>query len=144
MDLNQAGGKPIAVLAVDDEPDLELLVRKFFRPRIKREELEFLFARNGFEAIETLQNRPDIELVLTDLNMPGMDGLTLLDRLGTFDRQLPAIVISAYGDMENIQAAMNLGAFDFLTKPIDFDDLTVTIERATSQGGAPTAPSATA
>jgi len=134
-DLNHTDRKPIAVLAVDDEPDLELLVRKYFRPRIKREEFEFLFAHDGFEAIEKLQNRPDIELVLTDLNMPGMDCMTLLGKLTELNRQLPAIVISAYGDMDSMQAAMNLGAFAFITKPIDFDDLTVTIEKTLAGSG---------
>jgi len=126
---NNIDNHPISILAVDDEPDLELLVRKYFRPRIKKRELEFSFARDGVEALEQLERNPEIELVLTDLNMPRMDGLTLLAKIAELDRRMRLIVVSAYGDMENIRAAMNLGAFDFVTKPIDFDDLSITIEK---------------
>ena len=120
---------PLSILMVDDEPDLELLVRKYFRPRIRKQEFEFSFAKDGVEALELLEKNPGIELVLTDINMPRMDGLTLLAKIGDLERRLHMIVVSAYGDMENIPAAMNLGAFDFVTKLIDFDDLSITIER---------------
>jgi len=121
---------PIArILMVDDEEDLELLIRQRFRRRIRKGEYEFLFARNGEEALETLQENPDIRLVLSDINMPVMDGLTLLSQLESADPDLCAVIISAYGDMPNIRAAMNRGAFDFVTKPIDFKDLRITIEK---------------
>ncbi|MEZ4702071.1 MAG: SpoIIE family protein phosphatase [Rhodothermales bacterium] len=120
---------PFAILVVDDEPDLEVLIRQRFRKRIRAEEWTFHFAQNGFEAMEVLQNEPQIQLVLTDINMPGMDGLTLLDRLHGMDRLLKAVVVSAYGDMSNIRVAMNRGAYDFVTKPVDFDDLERTIDK---------------
>lgn len=120
------------ILVVDDEPDLQLLVEKYFKKRIASRELSFVFARDGEEALDVLGDHPEINLVLTDLNMPRMDGLTLLKKLGAHERLLRAIVVSAYGDMENIRTAMNLGAFDFVTKPIDFDDLSITIEKTSA------------
>ena len=120
---------PIAILVVDDEPELELLMRNKFRRKVRAHEWTFIFARNGAEALEKVQAHPEIELVLTDLNMPEMDGLTLLTKLGELDRTLKAVVISAYGDMENIRTAMNRGAFDFVTKPVDFADLETTIHK---------------
>ncbi len=120
---------PIRVLMVDDEEDLELLIRQKFRRRIRKGEFEFLFARNGKEALQKLEENPDLRLVLSDINMPVMDGLTLLDKLNQVNPDVRAVVVSAYGDMENIRAAMNRGAFDFLTKPIDFNDLVITIEK---------------
>ncbi|HNR30587.1 MAG TPA: SpoIIE family protein phosphatase [Candidatus Hydrogenedentes bacterium] len=119
----------VRILVVDDEPDLELLIRQKFRKRIREEDYEFHFAANGLEALARLDEIPDIELVLTDLNMPEMDGLTLLGDLAERAPLLRAVVVSAYGDMENIRAAMNRGAFDFITKPIDFQDLEVTIDK---------------
>ncbi len=120
---------PIEILVVDDEPDLQLLIRQKFRKRLRGGEWEFHFAHNGFEALEQLDAHPDISLVLTDINMPGMDGLTLLDRLSQRKKTFKSIVISAYGDMSNIRTAMNRGAFDFVTKPVDFDDLEITIDK---------------
>ncbi|MEZ5865124.1 MAG: adenylate/guanylate cyclase domain-containing protein [Geminicoccaceae bacterium] len=117
------------ILVVDDEPDLELLVTQRFRRQIRSGELRFLFAHDGEEALETLAAEPDVELVLSDINMPRMDGLTLLARLGEADDDRRAVIISAYGDMENIRAAMNCGAFDFLTKPIAFEDLDAIIAK---------------
>jgi len=117
------------ILMVDDEVDLELLVRQRFRRRIRKGEFEFLFAHNGVEALETLENNPDIRLVLSDINMPEMDGLTLLSQLESANPEICAVIISAYGDMKNIRTAMNRGAFDFVTKPIDFNDLEITIEK---------------
>ena len=115
------------ILVVDDEPALEPLVRQRFRKKIRANEWTFEFAHDGYEALKQLDNHPDIELILTDINMPGMDGLTLLNRLGEMDRLLRAVVVSAYGDMKNIRTAMNRGAFDFVTKPVDFEDLETTI-----------------
>lgn len=120
---------PAKILVVDDEPDLELLIRQKFRKQIRDKEFEFVFALNGVEALNTLQMDPGIDLVLTDINMPEMDGLTLLMKLNDLNPILKAVIISAYGDMANIRVAMNRGAYDFLTKPIDFQDLEITINR---------------
>ncbi len=120
---------PVRVLLVDDEPDLELLVRQKFRRQIREGDLAFTFAGDGVEALEKLDADPALEIVLTDLNMPRMDGLSLLDRVGALDRLLKVVVVSAYGDMDNIRAAMNRGAFDFINKPIDFADLETTLAK---------------
>jgi sigma-B regulation protein RsbU (phosphoserine phosphatase) len=106
------------------------LVRQKFRRHIRDNEFNFFFARSGVEALETLAREKDINVVLTDINMPEMDGLTLLSRLTQHDGVLKAVVVSAYGDMENIRTAMNRGAFDFVTKPIDLTDLETTIQKA--------------
>ncbi len=122
-------GRALRVLVVDDEPDLEALIRQRFRRDVREERFEFFFAANGEEALAVLDAESEISLVLTDLNMPRMDGLTLLSHLSERDSTLKTVVISAYGDLDNIRSAMNRGAFDFLTKPIDFRDLDVTIEK---------------
>lgn len=119
----------LRILVVDDEPDLEALVVQRFRKRIRAGAWEFFFARNGVEALRVLGEVPNIEIVLTDLRMPEMDGLTLLSHLEKLDSTVKSVVISAYGDMENIRTAMNRGAFDFLTKPIDFEDLEITLNK---------------
>ena len=121
--------EPTQVLIVDDEEDLELLIRQKFRRRIREGNLKFLFAHNGKEALEVLRKNPDVYLVLSDINMPVMDGLTLLSQLADAEQDVQAVIVSAYGDMKNIRTAMNRGAFDFLTKPIDFNDLEATIEK---------------
>jgi phosphoserine phosphatase RsbU/P len=122
------GSKPVRVLIVDDEPDIEALIRQRFRKRL--EEFNFVFARNGEEALQRLFEDPELALVITDINMPVMDGLALLERLNGLDgRLVKAVILSAYGDMRNIRAAMNGGAFDFLTKPLDFRDFEKTIRR---------------
>ena len=115
------------ILVVDDEPDFESLIIRNFRKKIKQKELDFIFARDGVEALEILSEEPTIDIVLTDINMPLMDGLTLLDQLRIHHPDIKAVIISAYDDMEKIRSAMNRGAFDFLTKPIDFSDLEITI-----------------
>lgn len=120
----------VSILVVDDEPDLEMLIRQRFRRRIREQEFEFHFASNGREALEKIESMPNLEIVLTDINMPEMDGLTLLSRMSEMNSLQKAIIVSAYGDMENIRTAMNRGAFDFITKPIDFQDLEVTLEKA--------------
>lgn len=117
------------ILVVDDEPDLEILIRQKFRRRIRAGELEFAFAQNGVEALSKLDERPDIDMVLSDINMPIMDGLTLIGQLRDRAPMIKAVVVSAYGDMANIRTAMNRGAIDFITKPIDFDDLENTVAR---------------
>lgn len=120
---------PAKILVVDDESELERLIKQRLRKHIKAKEIQLIFARNGKEALEKLQSDPEIEMVLTDINMPEMDGLTLLKEIREVDPTLKAVVLSAYGDMNNIRTAMNTGAFDFLTKPINFDDLAVTIDK---------------
>lgn len=117
------------ILVVDDEADLEMLIKQKFRQKIRQKEYEFLFALNGREALEQLEKNPDVDLVLSDINMPEMDGLTLLSKISETNSLLKAVIVSAYGDMENIRIAMNRGAFDFVTKPVDFKDLEITIER---------------
>lgn len=118
------------ILVVDDEPDLEFMIRQIFIEQIYREEYEFVFAQNGVEAIEKLRNNGAINLLLTDINMPEMDGLTLLSRIKEINPYLKSIVISAYGDSKNIQTARQRGASDFITKPIDIDGLEVTIKKS--------------
>ncbi|MBL4906662.1 MAG: response regulator [Sneathiella sp.] len=117
------------ILVVDDEPDVEALITQRFRHAIRKGELEFIFAHDGIEALEMLENDNDVEMVLSDINMPRMDGLTLLAKLNELHHELKTIIISAYGDMENIRTAMNCGAFDFVTKPIAFADLEATIQK---------------
>ena len=117
------------ILVVDDEPDLELLLRQKFRRKVRRREIELVFASNGVEALDKLNEQDDIDMVLSDINMPEMDGLTLLSQINSLDLDLRAVIVTAYGDMENIRTAMNRGAFDFLTKPINFDDLETTIDK---------------
>ncbi|MCA9719706.1 MAG: response regulator [Myxococcales bacterium] len=124
---------PGLVLFVDDEQDLERMIRKAFRRRIRRGELKVLFANNGSEALEVLAAQPDVDVVFTDINMPIMGGLTLLGKIRALERQLRTIIVSAYSDMENIRTAMNRGAFDFLTKPIDLNDLEVTLDKTLTQ-----------
>ncbi len=117
------------ILVVDDEPDLEELMRQRMRREIRRGSYRLEFANNGLQALEALQKNPEIEIVLSDINMPVMDGLTLLDKIPLINDQIKAVMISAYGDMKNIRSAMNRGAFDFITKPVDFEDLKITISR---------------
>jgi class 3 adenylate cyclase len=117
------------ILVVDDEPDLEALILQKFRRKIRDGAATFLFARDGVEALATLEANRDIDLVVTDINMPRMDGLSLLEKLQSSESNVSTIVVSAYGDMANIRTAMNRGAFDFVTKPIDFQDLETTIEK---------------
>jgi len=122
------------ILVVDDEPDLELLIRQKFRKQIREDEFHFEFAQNGVQALDKLEEHRDITVVLSDINMPEMDGLTLLQRINERNNpMLKSVIISAYGDMENIRTAMNRGAFDFLTKPIDFTDLELTVRRTMDQ-----------
>ena len=117
------------ILVVDDEADLELLVKQKFRRKIRENIYEFIFAQNGEEALLKVSENPDIDIILSDINMPVMDGLTLLSRLPEANPMLKAVVVSAYGDMQNIRTAMNRGAFDFVCKPVDFEDLDLTMEK---------------
>ena len=117
------------ILVVDDEPDVEPLIMQRMRRDIRRRKYEFVFAQNGIEAIDVLNQNEDIDMVISDINMPQMDGLTLLGQISEINPNIRSIIVSAYGDMKNIRTAMNRGAFDFVTKPLDFGDLRVTIER---------------
>ena len=111
------------IMIVDDETDFEQLVRQKFRRQIREQEYEFVFAQNGKDALDKLDEHPDIEIVFSDINMPIMDGLTLLSKLNEKNPLLKAVIVSAYGDMENIRVAMNRGAFDFICKPIQYRSL---------------------
>ncbi len=126
MENNDVGTK---ILIVDDEPDVEVLMKQRFRRQIRENRFELFFAQNGILALEQLNKDPEIRLVISDINMPEMDGLTLLRNINEKFPSVIPIIVSAYGDMNNIRAAMNLGAFDFVTKPINFDDLNVTIDK---------------
>src|SRR5438552_3927595 len=115
------------ILFVDDEPDLEALVLQKFRRQIRDGAVQFMFAHDGIEALQSIEDHPNVDMVVSDINMPRMDGLSLLQKLQEAEDKKSTIIVSAYGDMSNIRAAMNRGAFDFLTKPIDFGDLELTI-----------------
>ncbi len=122
--------QPYRILVVDDEPDLEPLIKLRMRRKIRSGVYSFEFAENGVEALEVLKRHQDIDMVVTDISMPQMDGLTLLQEIAeVVGNDIRCVVVSAFGDMKNIRTAMNRGAFDFITKPVDFDDLNVTIER---------------
>jgi len=117
------------ILFVDDEADLEALILQKFRRQIRDGAVKVMFAHDGLDALQTLEQNPHVDVVVSDINMPGMDGLSLLARLQEAEEKKSTIIVSAYGDMSNIRIAMNRGAFDFLTKPIDFGDLEVTIDK---------------
>jgi len=117
------------ILVVDDESDLEVLIKQKFRQKIREHLYEFVFAANGVHALEQLEQHTDVDVVLSDINMPEMDGLTLLTRLSEQNGLLKSVIVSAYGDMDNIRTAMNRGAFDFITKPVNFEDLELTMEK---------------
>ncbi len=117
------------ILVADDEADLETLIRQKFRQKIREQHYEFVFALNGKDAMEKMLLHPDIDIVLSDINMPEMDGLTLLTKLNEANPLTKTVMVSAYGDMANIRTAMNRGAFDFVTKPVNFEDLELTMEK---------------
>ena len=125
--------EPHQILIVDDEPDLEPLIMGRMRRQSGRVNMLFLFAQNGVQALEVLKEHPDVDIVISDINMPEMDGLTLLDQIRKVDPNIRAIIVSAYGDMKNIRTAMRRGAVDFITKPINFEDFEETIERTVIQ-----------
>ncbi|WP_133272285.1 adenylate/guanylate cyclase domain-containing protein [Hymenobacter radiodurans] len=121
------------ILVVDDEADLELLIKQKFRRKIRENQYEFLFASNGQEALSRVAENPDTDIILSDINMPVMDGLTMLTKLHEAHTAIKTVMVSAYGDMQNIRTAMNRGAFDFVCKPVDFNDLELTIEKTIVQ-----------
>ncbi len=130
---NNAWGVMAKVLFVDDEPDIELLAKQKFRKQIASGVFDLLFAQNGQEALDLIKKEPSIAVVVSDVNMPEMDGLTLLDKLNEMSPSPKTIVVSAYGDTKTLRATMNKGAFDFATKPINFNELEETILRALTQ-----------
>lgn len=119
----------VKILVVDDEADLEVLIKQKFRKKIREQAYDFIFASNGVQALQQLEAHGDVSVVLCDINMPEMDGLTLLTELSKKYNLLKSIIVSAYGDMDNIRTAMNRGAFDFITKPVNFEDLELTMEK---------------
>ena len=121
------------ILVVDDEPDLEALVLQKFRRQIRDGAVQFVFARDGIEALQSIADHPHVDMVVSDINMPRMDGLSLLQKLQEAEEKKSTIIVSAYGDMSNIRTAMNRGAFDFLTKPIDFALLRLEIDNRLGQ-----------
>ncbi|OSZ73595.1 adenylate/guanylate cyclase domain-containing response regulator [Chitinophagaceae bacterium IBVUCB2] len=123
------------ILVVDDEADLEVLIKQKFRQKIREQQYEFVFAANGVKALEQLELHLDVDVVLSDINMPEMDGLTLLTKLGEQNGLLKSVIVSAYGDMDNIRTAMNRGAYDFITKPVNFEDLELTMEKTIKHVG---------
>lgn len=123
----------VKILIVDDEPDLEIVIRQKFRKQIREGQYEFLFAHDGVEALAMLKEDPRILLVLSDINMPNMDGLTLVGKIKAESPLVQSVIVSAYGDMDNIRTAMNKGAFDFLTKPINFEDFEITLAKTLRQ-----------
>ena len=129
FDVEPSDVTPATILVVDDELELERLIKQRLRKKILAKEIELIFVRNGVQALEEVKSNRQIDMVLTDINMPEMDGLTLLNKLREIDDTLKAVVISAYGDMKNIRTAMNCGASDFITKPINFEDLAITINK---------------
>ncbi len=117
------------ILVADDEVDLESLIRQKFRQKIREKEYEFVFAVNGTDALKKIEENPDICMLLCDINMPEMDGLTLLSKIAECKPIIKTVMVSAYGDMDNIRLAMNRGAFDFVTKPVNFEDLELTMQK---------------
>jgi class 3 adenylate cyclase/FixJ family two-component response regulator len=117
------------ILVADDEVDLEVLIKQKFRRQIRDNKYSFVFALNGNDALNKIKDNPDIEIVLSDINMPELDGLGLLVKLGELSPLIKTVMVSAYGDMDNIRSAMNKGAFDFVCKPVNFEDLEMTIEK---------------
>jgi adenylate cyclase len=117
------------ILVADDEVDLEVLIKQKFRKEIREQTYEFIFAANGVQALNVLKEDSTVDILLSDINMPEMDGLTLLSKLNELKILTKAVIVSAYGDMENIRTAMNRGAFDFVCKPVNFQDLHITIEK---------------
>lgn len=132
--MSQANQTTVKILVVDDETDMEPMIRQKFRRQLREKTFDFEFAFNGVEALEKINEFPEIGIVLSDINMPGMDGLTLLAKLKELEKpELKTVIVSAYGDMDNIRTAMNRGAYDFITKPVNFDDLEITIHKTINE-----------
>ncbi len=115
------------MLVVDDGPDVEAMFLQRMRRDIRSGRYGFVFARSGVHALEVLAEHPDVGLVITDLNMPEMDGLTLLDCLSETWPGVPSLVVSAYGDSGRMTAARERGSSEFVVKPVDFNVLRTAI-----------------
>jgi two-component system, response regulator, stage 0 sporulation protein F len=115
----------VSILVVDDEPDVADLFRQRFRRETRQGKYVMHFAASGVEALDRLAEdiQPTLAAVLSDINMPGMDGLELLDEIKQRRPNLPVMMVTAYGDDERKRRARELGAFEFITKPVDFDRL---------------------
>jgi len=115
----------VSILIVDDEPDVANLFRQRFRRESRQGTYVLHFAASGEEALDKLANgvRPELIVILSDINMPGMDGLTLLREIKRHRPDLPVMMVTAYGDDERQRQAQEAGAFQFLNKPVDFDFL---------------------
>ena len=124
---------PAHILVVDPEPDLQVLISRRFRQHMRLGEFSFLYAHDGEQALEVVRSEPALDMVLSDIDMPGMDGLSFLRHLKALNPPLRAVVVSAHGDMANIRSAMNAGAFDFLGKPVTFRDLEATIRKSLAE-----------
>ncbi len=111
------------ILIVDDEKDVELLFRQKFRKELKSGKITFEFAFSGNEALDFLRSKqpPEIMYIFSDINMPGMTGLDLLNRVKSEFPDIQVSMISAYGDKDNFDRAINSGAKGFFVKPIDFE-----------------------
>lgn len=120
------------ILMVDDEPDLDMLIQQRFRREVKEGQFGFSFARNGESALNVLKENPDISLVVTDLNMPEMNGIELLIQVKKRFPEKKMIVISAYSDQDSIKTATNAGADGFLFKPLNFQDFELRIRECTA------------
>ena len=123
----------IRILAVDDEKDVESLLLQSFRRQVRDGEFKFEFAYDGAEALDRLEAGIEADLILLDINMPRMDGLTLLERMKEQGLETRVIIVSAYGDMSNLRLSMNRGAYDFVTKPVDMRDLETTIRKTAAE-----------
>jgi len=115
----------VSILVVDDEPDVAELFRQRFRREVRQGTYVMHFAGSGEDALEKLADgiEPALIVILSDINMPGMDGLELLRQVKHRRPDLPVMMVTAYGDDERRQRSSELGAFEFVTKPVDFDQL---------------------
>ncbi|MDJ0944978.1 MAG: response regulator [Kiloniellales bacterium] len=125
----------VSILVVDDEPDVVDLFKRRFRRELRRGDYVMHFAESGEDALGQLTAgvRPEMMLILSDINMPGMNGLELLTEVKTLWPDLPVAMITAYGDDESRRRALEAGASDFLTKPLDFDELKSKISEMIAQ-----------
>lgn len=125
--------EPIKILSVDDEPDVESLLAQSFRKHIRSGQFQFTFAYDGADALRKLTEQQDLEVILLDINMPVMDGLTFLAHVHEAGSDVRVVMVSAYGDLSNIRLSMNRGAYDFIMKPVDMSDLETTIRKTAAE-----------
>ena len=127
----------VSILVVDDEPDVADLFRQRFRRESRQGTYVLHFASSGEDALDQLDRniRPELLVILSDINMPGMDGLELLRAVKQRRPQLPVMMVTAYGDDERRRRAAEYGAFEFVTKPVDFDMLKAQLQRLPSGPG---------